>query len=123
MNKNKDELVTQTEKEQKDIIDPNNKKHIRTNSQLSEIKSTLYFSIFNENSSNSLNENNSNIINVNSTNNINTHKKNKSINSACSDLSEIINNNSQKLNENNDCNNSDKYKINLLFHQGLMILN
>ena len=111
--KNKDELVTQTEKEQKDIIDPNNKKHIRTNSQLSEIKSTLYFSIFNENSSNSLNENNSNIINVNSTNNINTHKKNKSINSTCSDLSEIINNNSQKLNENNDYNNSDKYKINL----------
>ena len=96
-----------------------NKKHMRTNSEFQEIKSSSLLSAFSENTYNI--NSNSNITSQNISknnadkNNINYHKKNKSNN--FSDLSEIIN--TQKINENIDFNNSSNdinhsnFRINL----------
>ena len=118
--KKPEESIEIVKKEQKpDELD---KKHIRTNSDLNDMKSSLYFSVFNENNSNTnsnINANtNSNIIyinNPNSNNNItnSNHKKNKSIIS-CTDLTDLVTNNSQKTNENTEFNNNDdNFKIDL----------
>ena len=98
-----------------------NKKHMRTNSEFQEIKSSSLLSPFNENTHNTNISSNSNITSISISknnvdkNNVNYHKKNKS--NTFSDLSEIIN--TQKINENIDFNNSSNdinhsnYKINL----------
>ena len=96
------------EEQQISSISQKSKKHLRTNSEFSEVKSSLYFSIFNENNNNI----NSNLNNFNS--NINNSKKNKSNNSRV-DLSEIINNNTKKSNEEYRINKNFKIDLEILY--------
>ena len=97
--KNNEEFLEHEENE----IDIRNKKHLRRNSELPDMNSSIYFSIFNENN-----------INSNNSNKNNNNKTNKIINSP-SDLSEIINNTKIKDNKNNEFSNinNNNYKIDL----------
>ena len=81
-------------------VNPNYKKHLRTNSDSAQGKSSLYFSMTNENNSNSISF--SNISNINSNQN-----------SSSKSLSELINKSSTKNTDANNCNNNNDYRIDL----------
>ena len=116
VNKNKNAEEDMETIKKQSTIDNNvdNKKHQRTNSDLNDMKSTLYFSVFNENNSSNNNINN-NIINLNNSNSNNitnsNHKKNKS-NISFADLTDLDNNNNNEINEFN-IGGDENYKIDL----------